>query len=161
MRLYDVQNLLYSDRHSIQNPKTKTGLHTGKKNERTYGPIGPGDTYPPYGIAQTGKTERVLGKSQDGTWKCVRADPKVIGNGYAWVATAYTQPSNIERAPVVDAHSQPPSVAVEPPPSFAATATAIDYVNLDSAPGTNYLLLGTVAPGTTGEVTGKSQDGLW
>jgi len=122
---------------------------------------GPGDTYPAYGIAKTNALARVIGKSQDGTWLTVRLNPQVIGMGYGWVAAAYTQPSNIETVPIVAAPNQPPPVAVEPPPSGAATATAIDYVNLRSGPGTNYLLLGTAAPGATGEVTGKSQDGLW
>jgi len=64
---------------------------------------GPGDTYPAYGIAQTGKIARVLGKSEDGAWLTVRLDPQVVGLGYGWVAIAYTQPSNIESVPVVAA----------------------------------------------------------
>ena len=122
---------------------------------------GPGDTYPAYGIAQTNAKARVIGKSQDGTWLTVRLNPQVVGLGYGWVATAYTQPSNIESVPVVSAPDQPPPVTTTPPASGAPTATAIDYINLRSGPGTEYLLLGTVAPGATGEVTGKSQDGLW
>jgi uncharacterized protein YraI len=122
---------------------------------------GPGETYPAYGIAQTGKVARVLGKSEDGSWLTVRLNPAVVGLGYGWVATAYTQPSNIDAVPVIAAPTLPPPVVTTPPPAGAATATAIDYVNLRSGPGTNYLLLGTVAPGTTGEVTGKSADGAW
>jgi uncharacterized protein YraI len=122
---------------------------------------GPGETYPPYGIAQTNAVARVIGKSQDGSWLTVRLDPQVVGLGYGWVATAYTQPSNIENVPLVAAPNQPPPVVVEPPPSGVATATSIDYVNVRSGPGTEYLLLGTVPPGVTGEVSGKSEDGLW
>lgn len=122
---------------------------------------GPGDTYPAYGIANTNALARVIGKSQDGAWLTVRIDPQVVGMGYGWVATAYTQPSNIENVPVVVAPNQPPPVVVETPPAGVATATAIDYVNLRSGPGTNYLLLGTVAPGATGEVIGRSEDGAW
>jgi hypothetical protein len=48
-----------------------------------------------------------------------------------------------------------------PPSSGVAQATALDYVNLRSGPGTNYLILGVASPGATGEVTGKSQDGGW
>ena len=72
-----------------------------------------------------------------------------------------SRPSNIETVPVVASPDQAPPVTTEPPPAGAATVTAIDYVNLRSGPGTNYLLLGTVAPGAVGEVTGKSEDGLW
>jgi uncharacterized protein YraI len=122
---------------------------------------GPGGTYPAYGIAQTNALARVIGKSQDGTWLTVRLNPQVIGAGYGWVETAYTQPSNIDSVPVVTAPDQPPPVTTTPPASGAPSATAIDYINLRSGPGTEYLLLGTVAPGATGEVTGKSQDGAW
>jgi uncharacterized protein YraI len=128
---------------------------------QTYVRTGPGDTYPAYGIAQPGKTARVIGKSEDGQWLVVRANPQVIGNGYAWAALAYLQVSNIDAVPVVASPDQAPPVTTEPPPAGAATATAIDYVNLRSGPGTNYLLLGTAAPGAVGEVTGKSEDGLW
>jgi uncharacterized protein YraI len=128
---------------------------------QTYVRTGPGDTYPAYGIAQTGATARVIGKSEDGLWLVVRVDPQVIGAGYAWAAIAYLQASNIESVPVVAAPEAVPPAAVEPPPAGAPTATAIDYVYLRSGPGTNYLILGTAAPGATGEVTGKSEDGLW
>jgi len=122
---------------------------------------GPGDTYPAYGIAPKGVTGRVIGKSQDGQWLTVRLDPEKVGAGYGWLMTAYTQPSNIESIPVVLAPDQLPPAEIPPPASGAATATAIDFVNIRSGPGYEYYVLGVVAPGTTGEVTGKSQDGFW
>ncbi len=122
---------------------------------------GPGDTYPAYGIAQTNALARVLGKSQDGAWLVVRLNPQVVGLGYGWVATAYTQPTNIDNVATIAAPTLPPPVTTTPPPAGIPSATAIDYVNLRSGPGSDYLLLGTVAPGATGEVTGKSQDGTW
>jgi uncharacterized protein YraI len=128
---------------------------------QTYVRTGPGETYPAYGIAEAGKTARVIGKSEDGQWLVVRVNPQVVGNGYAWAALAYLQASNIEAVPVVASPEQAPPATVAPPPAGAATVTAIDYVNLRSGPGTNYLLLGTAAPGAVGEVTGKSEDGLW
>jgi uncharacterized protein YgiM (DUF1202 family) len=128
---------------------------------QTYVRTGPGDTYPAYGIAQPGMAGRVIGKSEDGQWLVLRADPKVIGAGYVWAALAYLQASNIEAVPVVAAPEPAAPITVEPPPAGAATVTAIDYVNLRSGPGTEYLLIGTAAPGAVGEVTGKSEDGLW
>jgi uncharacterized protein YraI len=128
---------------------------------QVYVRTGPADTYPAYGIAQTGVTARVIGKSEDGQWLTVRVNPQAIGAGYAWAALAYLQASNIDAVPVVTAPQPAPPVTTEPPPAGAATATAVDYVNLRSGPGTNYLIIGTVAPGATGEVTGKSEDGLW
>ena len=70
-------------------------------------------------------------------------------------------PSNIDTVPVIATPELPPPVQPAPPPAGAPAATAIDFVNLRSGPGTNYAILGMVAPGTTGEVVGKSQDGLW
>ncbi len=128
---------------------------------QVYVRAGPGDTYPAYGIAQTNATARVIGKSEDGQWLTVRLDPQKIGAGYGWVATAYTQSSNIGNVTVVAAPTLPPPVTTTPPASGTASATAVDYVNLRSGPGIEYLLLGTVAPGATGEVTGKSADGAW
>ena len=122
---------------------------------------GPGQNYPAYGIAPTGSTARVIGKSEDGLWWVVRLDPAKVGAGYGWVEAAYTQASNTEAVTVIATPEAPPAVVVPPPPAGAATATALDYVNLRSGPGTNYLIYGVAAPGATGEVTGKSSDGMW
>ena len=122
---------------------------------------GPGETYPAYGIAITGATARVIGKSEDGQWWTVRLDPQVVGNGYGWVSAAYVQASNTDSVPVVAAPEQSEPVELPPPSSSGPTATAIDYVNLRSGPGTNYYILGVAAPGQTGEVTGVSEDNAW
>ncbi|HTP01047.1 MAG TPA: SH3 domain-containing protein, partial [Anaerolineales bacterium] len=123
---------------------------------------GPADNSPAYGIAKAGAIARVLGKSQDGLWLTVRLDPAVVGLGYGWVNAAYTEQTNTQSVPVVTASMPPaPPVQTTPPASGAPTATAIDYVNLRSGPGTNYYIVGVAAPGQTGEVVGKSQDGGW
>jgi uncharacterized protein YraI len=122
---------------------------------------GPGNNFPAYGFAPLGANARVLGKSEDGLWLVVRIDPRVVGAGHGWVTAAYTRASNIEDVPVVAAPEQTPPIVVEPPPSGAAVATAIDFVNLRSGPGINYLILGTVSPGATGEIIGRSEDGNW
>jgi uncharacterized protein YraI len=123
---------------------------------------GPGDTYPAYGIAPTGATALVIGKSQDGLWWTIRLNPQNVGIGYGWVAAAYVQASNTDAVPVVAAPDQSEPVTLPPASSSSgATATAIDYVNLRSGPGTNYYVYGVAAPGATGEVIGVSQDGAW
>ena len=122
---------------------------------------GPGDQYPAYGIALTGATGGVIGKSADGQWWVVRINPEVVGAGHGWVFAAYTQAKNVDAVPEVQAPAPSTPVAVPPPSSGAATATALDYVNLRSGPGTNYPILGVAAPGATGEVSGKSQDAQW
>ncbi|OGN89064.1 MAG: hypothetical protein A2Y88_09365 [Chloroflexi bacterium RBG_13_48_10] len=128
---------------------------------QTYVRTGPADTYPAYGIAQPGMAARVIGKSEDGQWLVVRLNPQYVGVGYGWSALAYLEVSNIESVPVVAAPQPAPPVTSEPPPAGSTTATAVDYVNLRSGPGEEYLIIGTAAPGATGEVTGKSEDGLW
>ena len=122
---------------------------------------GPGPQYPAYGVAKTGVTARVIGKSVDGQYLVIRLDPKIVGNGYGWVAIAYTKPSNIETVPVIATPEQAPVVQVPPPPSDVPTATAVEYVNVRSGPGTNYLIYGVAQPGASAEVSGKSQDGSW
>ena len=122
---------------------------------------GPGEQYPAYGIALTGSTALVIGKSQDGAWWTIRLNPATVGAGYGWVSAAYVQASNVDSVPVVAAPPPPEPVTIPPPASGSPSATAIDYVNLRSGPGTNYLIYGVAAPGATGEVIGVSQDGGW
>ncbi len=122
---------------------------------------GPSEQYPAYGIAKTGAVAYVLGKSQDGAWWTVRLNPATVGAGYGWVSGAYVQATNVDAVPVVAAPEPPAPVTLPPATSGGATATAIDYVNLRSGPGTNYYVYGVAAPGATGEVIGVSQDGAW
>lgn len=121
---------------------------------------GPSDQYPAYGIAKGGATARVLGKSKDGLWWVVRLNPEVVGAGNGWVLAAFTQAKNVDSVPQVEADPLKP-VDVPPPASGVPSATALDYINLRSGPGFDYPVLGVAAPGATGEVTGKSQDGAW
>jgi uncharacterized protein YraI len=122
---------------------------------------GPGSNYPAYGVAEAGVKGRVIGVSSDGAWWVVRIDPTVVGAGYGWVAAQYVQVSNADDVQVI---ATPPLAAASslPAPSpGAATATAVDFVNIRSGPGTNYLVYGVAAPGATAEVSGKSTDGQW
>ena len=133
----------------------------------TYVRTGPGQEYPAYGVAQSGKTGWVIGTSEDGAWWAVRLDPKVIGAGYGWVMKQYTTSSNTANVPVIKNPQTapvvvpPPSASVTPPPAGSAYAVAADYVNVRTGPGTNYPVLGVAAPGATAVITGKSSDGAW
>jgi uncharacterized protein YraI len=122
---------------------------------------GPGETYPVYGIGLQGQTALVIGKSQDGQWWTIRLNPANVGVGFGWVSVTYTQASNVDNVPVIQAPPPPTPQPLPPPATSAPTATALEYVNVRTGPGTNYPVLGVAAPGTTGEVTGKSQDGAW
>ncbi len=126
---------------------------------------GPGNTYPAYGFAQTGKTGWVLGKSADNLWWMVRIDPTKVGAGNGWVDAAFVSTANTENVPVVQVTGSgtlPPSTVVPPAPvPGAPLITTTDYVNLRSGPGTNYPVIGNAAPGASTTPTGISADGAW
>jgi uncharacterized protein YraI len=103
----------------------------------------------------------VIGKNEEGTWWVVRLDPARIGAGYGWLNGDYTQESNVENVQTIETPPVPKSIAPPAPPSGVAIATTVDYVNLRSGPGTNYPILAVASPGVTGQVTGKSSDGVW
>jgi uncharacterized protein YraI len=127
----------------------------------TYVRSGPATNYPAYGVAPAGATARVIGKSEDGQWWVVRLNPANVGAGYGWVDAQYTQANNVENVQTIQNPSTYATVPPAPPPSGAPSATAVDYVNVRTGPGTNYPVLGVASPGATGEVSGKSADGGW
>jgi len=122
---------------------------------------GPGGNYPAYGIAQSGKTGRVIGKSEDNKWWVVRLDPSMVGLGYGWVEMAYTQAINVENVQTIETPPSADTVPPPPPPAGVPTVTALDYVNVRSGPGDTYPVLLVAPTGATGEVTGKSSDAQW
>ncbi len=122
---------------------------------------GPADNYPAYGVAEAGVKGRVIGVSSDGEWWVVRIDPTVVGAGYGWVDAQYVQASNVDDVQVIATPQQAATASLPAPAPGAATATALDFINVRSGPGTNYLVYGVAPPGATAEVSGKSTDGQW
>ncbi len=122
---------------------------------------GPATNFPAYGIAVTGTTGLVLGKSEDGQWWVVRINPAVVGAGYGWVMAQYTSAQNVESVQTIKTPQASATELPPPPPSGAPTATAIEPVNVRSGPGTNYPVLVVAPAGASGEVAGKSSDGQW
>jgi len=122
---------------------------------------GPGANYPAYGIAPAATTGRIIGVSQDGAWWVVRIDPAKVGSGYGWVMAQYINASNTQGVTVIANPSTAAPVAPAPPPSGAPVATAVDYVNVRTGPGSTYPVLGVASPGASAEVSGKSADGAW
>ena len=124
--------------------------------------MGPGETYPAYGIAQPGQTALVIGRSEDGAYWVVRVNPQVIPNGFAWVQASLVQATNMENAPVIDAPPAPASAPVPPPSTTGAPmATATTAVNVRTGPSTDYPVLGVAQTGQSAEIAGVSQDGGW
>jgi len=62
---------------------------------------------------------------------------------------------------VIPAPGQEPPVEVPPPGEGVPTGTALDYINVRNGPGLEYDAYGVAAPGTSGEIIGKSPDGQW
>jgi len=122
---------------------------------------GPATNYPAYGIAPGGASGRVIGKSEDGLWWVVRLNPSNVGAGYGWVMAQYTQAINTEGVQTIQNPDTYTSIPPEPPPAGVPKATAVEYVNIRTGPGTNYSVLGVASPGASAEVSGKSADGAW
>jgi uncharacterized protein YraI len=122
---------------------------------------GPATNYPAYGIAPAGTTGRVIGKSEDGQWWVVRLNPEKVGAGYGWVMAQYTQASNVADVQTIQNPSTHASISPTPPAAGVPMAMAVDYVNVRTGPGTNYLVLGVASPGAFTEVSGKSADSAW
>ena len=122
---------------------------------------GPGTNYPAYGIASAGSVGRILGVSQDGAWWVVRVDPTKVGAGYGWVMAQYISASNTQGVQVIANPPPAAPVAPAPPPAGGSVATAVDYVNVRTGPGSTYPVLGIASPGASAEVSGKSADGAW
>ena len=127
----------------------------------TYVRSGPAANFPAYGIALTGATGRVIGKSEDGQWWVVRLNPINVSIGYGWISALYVQTANTSNVQTIQNPHTYTTAAPPPPASGAPSATTTDYVNVRTGPGTNYPVLVVAPPNTTGEVTGKSSDSAW
>ena len=122
---------------------------------------GPGTQYPAYGVAQKGAKGEVIGVSEDGQWWVVKLPATLVGSGQGWVSADWVETSNTTGVPVIPPPDQQPPVDVPKPPEGAATATALDYVNVRSGPGTQYASYGIAQPGASAEIIGQSADGKW
>ncbi len=122
---------------------------------------GPATNFPAYGLAPLGANARVLGKSEDGQWWVIRLDPAMVNTGYGWVSAAYTYAENVDGIQTIETPQAATTAPPPAPPAGVPTATAVDFVNVRSGPGTNYPVLVVAPIGATGEVSGKSADGAW
>ena len=78
--------------------------------------------------------------------------------GFGWVDAATVEARNVEEVPIIDAPSEPETVSPLPVPEGAPSATAIEFVNVRTGPGTGFPVLGVAQPGSTAEVD-RSQPG--
>lgn len=122
---------------------------------------GPAVNFPAYGIAPGGASGRVIGISEDRQWWVVRLNPANVGIGFGWVSAQFVQAINTNGIQVVENPETPVVVLPPAPPAGAATATATDFLNVRTGPGTNFSVLVVAPPQASAEVTGRSADGGW
>jgi hypothetical protein len=78
-----------------------------------------------------------------------------------WVASSTVQVTKAEDVPAIEAPPASDVAPLPPPASGVPQAAAVDYVNIRSGPGEQYIVLAVAAPGQSGEVAGVSEDSLW
>jgi len=122
---------------------------------------GPGTNYPVYFVAQPGTTFEVSGVSPDGEWWAVKVSTDIVESGQAWVSADYTAAQGTENVPVIPPPPPPPTVNPPPPDTGQPTGVALEPLNVRAGPSTIFISYGVVAKGTSGEIVGKSPDGVW
>jgi len=124
---------------------------------------GPGDAFPAYGVGEKGASAGVLGIDETLQWFAVRLNPEVIGKGHGWVRTGVVETEDVspDDLIVIEAPPLPQPAEVPQPGTDDPQATAVDYVNVRTGPGSNYPVLVVAQPGATGGVAGQSADGHW
>jgi uncharacterized protein YraI len=122
---------------------------------------GPGEIYPAYGIAQTGATGRVIGKSSDGLWWQVALPTDKVGAGNGWVSAMYVTASNVQNVPVVAAPPLPPVINVGTVDTSGPYVTCVTGVNVRSAPSTDATVYGVAPVGARFQAIGVSSDYQW
>jgi len=145
----------------VELPPPPSGVPTAIALDAINVRSGPGTHYPAYGVAPKGSKGEVIGVSEDSKWWVVKLSTTLVGSGQGWVSADWVEASNASGVPIIPPPDQPPPVDVPPPPEGAATATALDYVNVRSGPGTQYASYGVAQPGATAEIIGQSADANW
>jgi uncharacterized protein YraI len=145
----------------VELPPPPSGVPTATALDAVNVRSGPGTQYPAYGVAPKGAKGEVVGVSEDGNWWVVKLSTSVVGSGQGWVSADWVETSDASGVPVIPPPDQPPPVDVPTPPEGAATATALEYINVRSGPGTQYASYGVAQPGASAEIIGQSADGKW
>lgn len=145
----------------VELPQPPSDAPTATALDAVYVRSGPGVQYPAYGIAQKGAKGEVVGVSEDGKWWVVKLPTSLVGSGQGWVSADWVKTSNTDGVPVIPAPDRQPPVDVPKPPEGVPTATALDYVQVRSGPGTQYASYGVAQPGASAEIIGQSEDAKW
>lgn len=126
---------------------------------------GPGTQYDIVGQLTSGNEVQITGRSdEESNWLRIS-----FNGGDGWVAYfTVSVLGNADQLPVVAARPDAeatPIRATSTPVSVRAAGdvyiTAYRAVNVRSGPGTEYVVVGTLEPGSTADVTGRSGDSEW
>jgi N-acetylmuramoyl-L-alanine amidase len=126
---------------------------------------GPGTQYDIIGQLTSGNEVQITGRSdEESNW--LRIDFEGRDGWVAYFTVSVL--GNTEQLPVVaprNVQAIAPMPATATPANIQATselyATAYRIVNVRSGPGTEYVPIGTLQPGNSADVTGRSSDSEW
>ena len=91
----------------------------------------------------------------------MKVSTNIVESGQAWVSADYTAAQGTENVPVIPPPPPPPTVNPPPPDTGQPTGVALEPLNVRAGPSTIFISYGVVAKGTSGEIVGKSPDGVW
>lgn len=136
-------------------PPTPTPLPTGTLTAGADGAnvrAGPDTSFDLLGSLDPGQTAPILGTYEDWFLTEYEGEP-------AWIASWVVEAADLEYVPGVDEAGVVVATPAGPQPTPAGTLTVGDNgANVRSGPDTDYDLLGSLDPGATAPVTGKSGD---
>lgn len=126
---------------------------------------GPGTQYDIIGQLTSGNEVQITGRSDaESNWLRVSFEGREGWVAYFTVVVL----GNTEQLPIVAPRAAQEAAPVRPtstPASLQATSalfvTAYREVNVRSGPGTEYVSIGSLQPGSSADVTGRSEDNEW
>ena len=118
---------------------------------------GPADTYPSFGLLETGQAIEVAGVSPDGFWWAVKV-PYVEG-GLAWVSASQVRSRDTQGVAVLPLPAE--LAAATEAARDPAIATALLNVNIRSGPGMEFDKIGLLQEGQETEIVEIDVQRLW
>jgi uncharacterized protein YraI len=139
---------------AASNPQVTIAFDTGVL-------LGPGASYPAYGIAPGGVSAEASGRSPDLQWFQIKVSERHLPYGLGWVSASAVQATNVDSLPVIlpPALEQPFTVAPPMPDTTSLITTENLWVR--SGPGEEYPTFGYLWSATRADFLGMSPDFEW
>lgn len=119
---------------------------------------GPGLEFERIGLLQQGQEAEILGKDPQEFWWMIKIAS--VEGERGWVARDYVVAQNADEVPVIGTSSIQFGAIPTPAAGEPALSSAI-VVNIRAGPGTNFAIIGKLAPEQQATVVGVSPDGAW